>query len=264
MDLTCDGKLQYTQNFNEGDRHPLKPLLPAQCRALGDADVDRIIFRHMEGYYIRGIPKGVGKKEATIPNIKKFTTAPTTQTTTQTSTTTEDNNSLKAKSEYPTCNCWSAECDYCKNMECAIEQDLSNSEKGIQVTSKLNRRDLNSVVLYDKDGDEIGKFQWNMKGIRLTGCISCQTPARFRKARAESGPTTWDFSIKDGIVKISINSEVLYSNELQGECKERFSKVAKFAFYDMTCESTWTFRLSELMVAGDRVVPDCSGTCPIN
>ena len=57
LELTCDGELQYEQNFDQGDVNTRKPGLPRKCRALGDADVDRITFRHMEGCYIRGKPK---------------------------------------------------------------------------------------------------------------------------------------------------------------------------------------------------------------
>ncbi|XP_063688009.1 uncharacterized protein LOC134821240 [Bolinopsis microptera] len=57
LELTCNGELQYEQNFNHGDVNRRKPGLPRKCRALGDADLDRITFRHMEGCYIRGRPK---------------------------------------------------------------------------------------------------------------------------------------------------------------------------------------------------------------
>merc|ERR1712176_776137 len=64
--LSCDGQIQYSQNWDEGDYNPRKPGLPEQCRALGDARVDRIIFRHMAGFYIRGVP-GDGEKETSPP-----------------------------------------------------------------------------------------------------------------------------------------------------------------------------------------------------
>ena len=65
VELTCDGDLQYSQNFDEGEFNPRKPGLPEKCRALGDAAVDRIIFRHMEGYYIRGVPRSTNTTRAT-------------------------------------------------------------------------------------------------------------------------------------------------------------------------------------------------------
>jgi len=254
--LTCDGELQYSQNFNEGDRHPLKPNLPQTCRALGDADVDRITLRHMEGYYIRGIPKN--KKETTPPPEELTTKEPTTEAL---ATTDASDDIIIFVKEYPTCNCWTRECGYCRNKECMVKQDLVNSDKGITVTSKLNRRKLNSIVLYDDAGKEIGKFRWSLRGIWLTGCIQCMTPAQLRRAKAAEGPTTWSFSIKNGVVRIKINEEILYEQPLIGECKERYSKATRFAFYDMTCDNTFTYRRSE-MEAGERITPDCAGTCP--
>ena len=65
VELTCDGDLQYSQNFDEGEFNPRKPGLPEKCRALGDAAVDRIIFKHLEGYYIRGVPRSTNTTRAT-------------------------------------------------------------------------------------------------------------------------------------------------------------------------------------------------------
>lgn len=52
--LTCDGELQYSQHFDNADRSWMKPHLPVACRFLGDTDVDRISFWHMEGLHFRG------------------------------------------------------------------------------------------------------------------------------------------------------------------------------------------------------------------
>ena len=146
-------------------------------------------------------------------------------------------------------------------MECTVRQDLINSNKGIEVTSKLKRKRLNSIVLYDEDGNEIGKFQWSLRGIWMTGCIQCLTPAELRRARAAEGPTTWSFSLKDGVVRITINEECLYEQPMVGECKERYGKAKRFAFYDMSCENTFLYRRSE-MLAGERITPTCAGACP--
>ena len=49
VELTCDGDMQYERSFDEGESHPfLQNVSPQKCRALGDAEVDRIIFRHMQ------------------------------------------------------------------------------------------------------------------------------------------------------------------------------------------------------------------------
>jgi hypothetical protein len=58
-----------------------------------------------------------------------------------------------------------------------------------------------------------------------------------------------------------INEEILYEQPLIGECKLRYSKATRFAFYDMTCENTFTYRRSD-MEAGERITPDCAGKCP--
>ena len=255
VELTCDGELQYSQHFDDGEVNPRKPGLPQSCRALGNADVDRIIFRHMEGYYIRGIPRST-KKETTPPPVK-----PTTEHTTEAFATTAATDPYDVvHKEYSTCDCWTPECGYCTKMECTVKQDLVSSDRGIQVTSKLRRKKLNSIVLYDDGGKEIGKFQWSLRGIWMTGCIACLTPVELRRAKADEGQTTWSFSIKDGIVRITINEECLYEHSLVGECKERYSKAKRFAFYDMTCENTFSYRPSE-MEAGERITPDCAGTC---
>ena len=256
VELTCDGELQYSQHFDEGEVTPRKPGLPQSCRALGNADVDRIIFRHMEGYYIRGIPRSTKKETTPPPTTIRYPTTAVLYTTTVLS----DPDDIAHK-VYPTCDCWTPECGYCTKMECTVKQDLVNSDKGIEVTSKLRRKKLNSIVLYDEEGDEIGRFQWNLRGIWMTGCIACLTPADLRRAKSEEGQTTWSFSLKDGIVRISINDECLYEQPLLGECKERYSKAKRFAFYDMTCENTFTYRRKE-MEAGERITPDCAGTCP--
>merc|ERR550537_1484977 len=87
VELTCDGDLQYSQNFDEGEFNPRKPGLPEKCRALGDANVDRIIFRHMEGYYIRGVPRNTTPPPPPQPEdqtTKYLTTEAATTTTTAT------------------------------------------------------------------------------------------------------------------------------------------------------------------------------------
>jgi hypothetical protein len=248
--LTCDGELQYYQHFDEGEENPLKPGLSKTCRVLGDVLVDRIAFRHMEGYYIRGVPDK-GKNE-TVQALKSTTDV-------STNTSVSDPDEIVDK-EYPTCNCWTRECQYCRNKECTVKQDLINSNKGIQVTSKLKRRKLNSIVLYDDAAKEIGKFRWSLRGIWLTGCIQCLTPAQLRRARATEGPTTWSFSIKNGVVRIKINEKCLYEQPLIGECKERYNKASRFAFYDMTCENSFTYREKE-MAAEERITPECADTC---
>ena len=257
VELKCDGELQYSQHFDEGDVNPRKPGLPQSCRALGDADVDRITFRHMEGYYIRGVPSNKKEETTPLPSVNPTTKVATTEAASET----PDADDVVYDKQYPTCDCWTPECGYCSNMECTVQQDLVNSDSGIQVTSTLRRKRLNSIVLYEVDGNEIGRFQWSLRGIWLTGCIQCPTPAELRRARTADGETTWSFSLKDGVVRIRVNEETLYEQALIGECKEKYSRAARFAFYDMTCENTFLYQPGE-MVAGERVTTECAGRCP--
>ncbi|KAL5258555.1 hypothetical protein ACHWQZ_G009140 [Mnemiopsis leidyi] len=278
VELTCDGEVQYTQNFDEGDDNPRKPGLPEKCRALGDAEVDRIIFRHMEGYYIRGVPRDSKKVTTPAPEVpttpapevpttkeevlttKAATEEPTTEAALMTSTPADDPDNVEFDEVYPTCNCWTPECGYCTNLECTVQQDLANSDRGITVTSTLTRKTLNNIVLYNEEGDQIGKFQMSLRGIWLTGCVQCRAPVALRQARDEEGRLTWSFSLKDGVVRITVGEEVLYEQELVGECKEKYSRAVRFAFDDMSCENTFLYRRSE-MLAGDKITPDCSGRC---
>ena len=146
------------------------------------------------------------------------------------------------------------------DLECTVKQDLLSSKKGIMVTSQVRRRRLNSIMLFDEDGNAIGNFQWSLMRIFLTGCISCTTPPALKQAvKASEGQTTWVVSMRKGVLMIRIGGEVVYRKKLRGECGTRYSKVERFSFYDMTCENT--FRLTDEMEAGDRVNSTCSGAC---
>ncbi|KAL5250842.1 hypothetical protein ACHWQZ_G016548 [Mnemiopsis leidyi] len=237
VDLTCDDELQYSQNFNEGDSHSRKPGLPEKCRALGDAQVDRIIFRHMEGFYIRGRPKV--EKIETTPPIQKLTSGPTESTSASPSATAQLDE-INFEKEVQMCNCWIPECSYCNNPECTVKHDLSTSSRGIQVTSQLGRKKMNTLLLFDQNGNRIGYFRWSLRSIFLTGCVGCPTPGPLRKARAEEGPTTWTFSLAYGVMRIRVGEEV-YEQELFGDCKRAYRNVRSYSFYDMTCEDTFTY-----------------------
>jgi len=248
VELTCNDELQYEQNFDEGEDHPLKPGLPEKCRALGDADVDRITFKHMKGEYIRGRPKDGGKGPGEPDTKDPEPEDP------------EDPEDLEPVVEFPTCNCWTPECGYCSNLECTVKHDLFNSEHGISVHSHLKWRKLNSIMFYDEAGNALGNFQWNLKSIHLSGCISCSTPPAVRNIKPGT-KANWVFSLKDGVLQIKMGGEVLYENVLKGECAEIYKKVDRFAFFDTTCENTFKYSENE-MVAGARITPDCAGTCP--
>ena len=172
----------------------------------------------------------------------------------------------------PTCNCWSKECDYCSNIDCAIKHDLTNSTLPLSVTSTVDDTVLNSIVLYNTDGVELGKFQWNKRGIYLTGCVACRTPRRIRRlVRLTQGQSTWDFSLKRGLLKLRVRVEAgekstkyqesFYTTQLIGECARHYQQVNYFSFNRMGCDNT--FSLVEGMVAGSRVNTNCAGSCPV-
>ena len=258
VELTCDGELQYLQDFDEGEVSSWKTGLPQKCRALGDAEVDRISFRNMEGYYIRAVPKDGVKfpdpePEEEIPEEIQL----------------DDPAQLIDPSQpqvYPTCSCWTQECGYCSNLECTVKQDLSTSSHGISVTvhhNKATRKKLHSIILYDEPGNVLGTFQWNLKNINLSGCISCPTPvAKMKNITQGAADAHWTFHLENGMVRIYMKEEVMYERALVGKCVERYGKAKRFAFNKMGCENSFKFLASE-MEAGANVTPDCGGTCPM-
>ena len=259
VELTCNGEMQYVRGFDEGEFSLHKLGLPEKCRALGDADVDRITFKHMKGFYIRG-----RFKEERKPPVMSFTTANSATTSSPTSvssSTPEDIDDLDLGKDYPTCDCWTRECSFCSNLECTVKHDLATSKHGIIVSSMVKRKQFNSIVLYDDDGNVLGSFQWSLNRIFLTGCISCLAPRAVRQAaKSSDGQITWALTLKGGVVRIKIEGEVVYRYELKGPCAHKFSKVKRFAFSDMTCESS--FKLLDEMEPGASVTPDCAGSCP--
>ena len=268
VELTCNGDLQYEQNFDEGEFSPYKPGLPEKCLALGSQEVDRLTLKHMAGEYIRARPKeGVVEPEEPAsssapsggPDDIVFATTPVPTEKTE-KPTTEEPTSDDDGERYPTCNCWTRECGFCSKSACTVKQDLYNSEQGVTVTSHVKWVKLNSIMLFDEDGNSLGIFQWNLKRISLSGnCIACNSPSAIKKL-GRGTEQTWTFSMKDGNVQIKVGGKVLYEQELMGRCRDIYSKVASFSFVDMSCQNS--FSLTDEMQAGDQVVPDCGGTCP--
>ena len=116
-------------------------------------------------------------------------------------------------------------------------------------------------MLYDEDGVRIGRLSWNARGIQLEGCIKCQTPAKLREARLNGGVLVpWTFSMFEGTVQIRMGNEVMYENELKGECLERYSAVLRFSFYNTDCQSSFSF-MSDVMEAGSQISQDCHSVC---
>ena len=156
--------------------------------------------------------------------------------------------------EFTTCSCWNPGCGYCSDMQCTVKQDLFNSDQGIAVRSLVKRKKYNSIVLYDEGGDAIGKFQWSKRGIFLTGCIACVTPRALKGKCIKDVQTLWVVSITNGVLQIKIDDVVLYEHELKGECRERYSKAKRFAFYGIPDENSSFSFVPEEMEAGDKII----------
>ena len=129
----------------------------------------------------------------------------------------------------------------------------------MQITSKIRLGKYNTVMLYDDEGNFVGKLQYNRKRIFLTGCIGCPTPAGL-KQKIEDGNATWDISLMNALLKIGSEGEIFYKRFLTDECAEIYTKVRYFAFTDMTCGSTYSYVADE-MEAGEKMTDDCS--CPL-
>ena len=184
------------------------------------------------------------------------------EVTTTASFTTSQAPEIPTEKQRPTCNCWTAECDYCKNIECTVKQNLPAPAQGIevQVTTQLKRNKYNTIVIYDEDGEIIGKMRYNLRRIFVGDCVACPTPLALRQASKE-GFSTWTISFKNGVLKIRNEGEVLYKRFLPGECVDKYNKAKSFAFADYSCESTYSFVSGE-MEAGAKMTPDCGETCP--
>merc|ERR1712224_719200 len=169
----------------------------------------------------------MGTKKPTEPPTKKPTEPPTKKPTKPPTEGPDEPDDSTPAVNYPTCDCWTAECHYCANLDCTVQHDLISSEHDIEVTSKLFWRKRNSVMLYDKEGNAIGSFEWSLAGILLTGCVNCQTPRAIRKIKPGS-QKLWVFTMKESekglLVQIKMDGEVVWEQELIGECAERYSQ----------------------------------------
>ena len=173
----------------------------------------------------------------------------------------------EGRSYLHTCNCWTRECNYCSDLECAVKHDMTTSHQVISVTSQVDRTVLNSIVLYNKEGVQLGKFQWNQKGIYLTGCVACRTPRRLVKQQPNGNTQyEWVFSLTNRVVVLEVVSQggsgvssEIYTSKLIGECAEHYSEVHYFSFYKMGCHNI--FFPADDMVLGRKMTPTCGGAC---
>lgn len=165
--------------------------------------------------------------------------------------------------EMSSCDCWNEACGYCADLSCAVKYDLANSDEGVTVTTQLKRKELNSMLFFNGAGNALGMFRFSLSQIHLTGCIACNAPEAVREARRAfpDGNVPWTIRFNMGGVKLAIGGEVVFEQELIGECAEHYTDIQYFAFYEAeSCQNKFT--LAEVMVAGENINETCGGTCP--
>ena len=282
--LTCDSGIQYMRQVGAQDSE--------SCKMLGSGPVDTLEFTNMEGFAYRAFPiHGVIKDEssgesereprseiseneegrfprAEVSNLIKTDVENLTRTDVENLTRADVENLTVDAQTLPTCNCWTRECNYCSDLECAVKHDMTTSHQVISVTSQVDRTVLNSIVLYNKEGVQLGKFQWNLRGIFLTGCVGCRTPRQIRRlVNSDAGASNWEVSLNRRRLTLRVRGvgsedgsrDHVYQQRLIGECAEHYSEVSYFSFYNMDCDTSFT-PTSEMLV-GSRVSESCGGTC---
>ena len=130
----------------------------------------------------------------------------------------------------PARDCWTPECGYCTNTECAVRYDDLGEGAPITATSLVTRTGYNTLILYDEQGTQLGTFKWSLSRIHLVGCIACRLPWRrlrhLRKTRQE-----WTVSLSgEGVVTLIVAGDVVYQHTLSRGCLRHYSRVRDFAF----------------------------------
>ena len=69
----------------------------------------------------------------------------------------------------------------------------------------------------------------------------------------------WNFSMKDGVIRISVGGEVMYEKKLGRGCKRHYQDVQYFAFEKMKCEGRYT--VADGMEPGSLLDGTCHGKC---
>eukprot|EP00116_Pleurobrachia_bachei_P001941 sb/3462203/ len=234
LTLSCYDSLEYSAVF-----------LP-DCPIISQAKIDRLWIRHMKGFYFRAWPKnkplpGIPGR-TTIPVPPAPITTPAQHPTTDGisfSTTMEVMEKLTAN--YKTCDCWTAECGWCEDPACTVAADLTGGDSvGITVTSTINYKNINTVFFLDSQGIILGSFQFNRKGVFLTGCVKCATPRPFPKAANNDQVYEWNVQFDGSDLVLSIFGVELWRQELIMECADVYADVQGFGFTDIGCEGSWS------------------------
>jgi hypothetical protein len=129
----------------------------------------------------------------------------------------------------------------------------------VEVSSRVLAKKHNTIVMLDENGNIISRLKWNRESIAVTGCFSCNTPAPLRRA-SRGVISTWTISFKDKMLIVKVKGNILFEHKMPQECESLFLKFKYFAFYDMDCESTYTFKAIE-MAAGKSMTANCNGNC---
>jgi len=244
--LTCFDTVQYEVDFARA-RNP-------SCKNMGSLNIEKLRFTNMAGFYYRAAPQPEEQEPPTDgPEDLRITSPEPTTATTLPPTTTP----MPVGDINPTCNCWTRECGYCSKLECAVKYDLTNADTGITVNSVLNRKDFNYIKLYNGEGKNIGYFKWNLKAIFLEGCIFCRSPRM--KSILKGDYNEWNFSMKGGVIRLSVGGESFYERKLGRGCRTHYEDVQYFSFQRMSCDSS--FLVGDGMERGSLMDRTCNGQC---
>ena len=159
------------------------------------------------------------------------------------------------------CHCWTAQCNFCRDSECAVKYDLKQGE--IAFNTKLSWNSFNTIVLFNSAGEELGTLKFKLGRLLLTGCLQMQTRPLPPKAAWKGLDTTeWSLSMKDDRVTVRI-MEWQKSELLVGECREHYNDVMYFAFQTpRTCQKDGDrFTRSTGMEVGPKYNDSCEALC---
>jgi hypothetical protein len=146
-------------------------------------------------------------------------------------------------------------------VDCAVKQELPFPHRGleVEVSSRVTMKKHNTIVMLDEDGKIVSRLKWSRASLVVTGCFKCNTPAPLRRA-SRGIVSSWTLSFKDMILMVKMKGEVMFEQKMPKACESIFFRIKYFAFYDMNCESTYSFKPLE-MTSGKTMTENCDGKC---
>nr|AFK75447.1 putative secretory peptide-37 [Pleurobrachia bachei] len=245
VSLSCNRILEYEIVYEYGEFTTNKF---GDCSLFGRKKIDKIDFRHLKGWYYRGIQKT--SPFVTPPNQFSISynrlTSPITEMPTE------------PVMVRRTCDCWNVECGWCTKLECAIKWRVSEDREGITVNSRLWWKRTNNIVLFNSAGVKVGEINWSRRAVFLVGCVKCRVMARVPFTPKELDD--WTFSLANASLKIVTGDRLVSHHDLIGECKKAYADIAYFAFARSSCEGT--VYMKEGMEVGEMLKrTNCSGSC---